>query len=206
MAAVATASSDPHPVPPPEAPRRSAVLIVLHDGDDGPEVLMTRRSMALRHHRGEISFPGGRVDPGETDVDTAQREAWEEVRLDPRDVTVHGRLAPLSTVVSQSFIVPLVATVERRPQLVAEPAEVDRILWVPVAELLDPTIYREERWGEPPVEHRVHFFELVDETVWGATARMLTQLFSLAIGVQPPGDTRLDGPVGQGPPATRTTR
>lgn len=185
--AAASAGHDPQAeVPTAEAPRRSAVLIVLHDGDRGPEVLLTRRSMALRHHRGEISFPGGRVDPGESEIDTARREAWEEVRLDPTSITVHGRLAPLSTVVSQSFIVPLVASIDHRPHLVAAPEEVERILWVPFAELAHPEVYREERWGVPPHDRPVHFFELADETVWGATARMLTQLLCLAHGLGHP--------------------
>ena len=63
--------------------RVSAVLIVLVEGDDGAEVLLTRRSMEMRNHRGEISFPGGRLDAGETPIDAALREAHEEVGLDP---------------------------------------------------------------------------------------------------------------------------
>ena len=77
----------------PEA-KASAVLIALADGVNGPEVLLTRRSWELRHHRGEVSFPGGRLDPGETPVDAALREAHEEVGLDPAGVWVRGELDP----------------------------------------------------------------------------------------------------------------
>ncbi|MEN9504261.1 MAG: hypothetical protein RI958_187 [Actinomycetota bacterium] len=165
----------------PEA-RHSSVLVVLHDGPDGPEALFTKRSMRLRHHRGEISFPGGRMEPGETPAQAALREAWEEVALEPDHVTVRAELDHLSTVVSQSYIVPVVATVDARPELRAHEAEVDEILWVPLGELVHPAAFREERWGTPPLDRPVYFFEIANETIWGATARMLHQLLSGAYG------------------------
>jgi len=162
------------------------VLVLLHEGDDGPELLFTRRTMHLRSHRGEISFPGGRMDPGETPVDTALREAFEEVALDPALVTVHGELDHLSTVVSQSYIVPVVATIESKPELTPHDHEVDRILWVSLAELARPDTFREEWWGTAPLDRRVFFFELDDETIWGATGRMVYQLLRLAHGLEGP--------------------
>ena len=175
------------PGPPPFVDaRHSAVLVLLHDGPSGPEALFTKRSQHLRNHRGEISFPGGRLDPNESALDTALREAWEEVGLDPLSVTVHGELDHLSTVVSQSYIMPVVASVPTRPVLTAAPAEVERILWVPLAELAHHQTYREEWWGTPPVERPVFFFELDDETIWGATARIVHQLLRLAHGVREP--------------------
>lgn len=168
--------------------RTSAVLVVLHDGPNGPEVLFTKRSMHLRHHRGEISFPGGRLEPGETPADAALREAWEEVALDPATVTLHAELDHISTVVSQSYIVPVVGSVRERPELRAHDAEVDAILWVPLTELVHPEAFREELWGTPLVERPIHFFEIPGETIWGATARMLHQLLDEAYN----------------PPATRT--
>jgi 8-oxo-dGTP pyrophosphatase MutT (NUDIX family) len=166
--------------------RNSAVLVLLHDGPDGPEALFTRRSMELRNHRGEVSFPGGRMDPGETAVETALREAFEEVALDRALVTVHGELDHMSTVVSNSYIVPVVASVAERPELRPHAAEVDRILWVSLAELAHAETFREERWGTPPLDRPIFFFELADETIWGATARMVHQLLRLAHGVDGP--------------------
>ncbi len=183
LTTVRTRSQGPMPPPFPGA-RHSAVLVTLHDAPHGPEVLVTRRAMHLRNHRGEISFPGGRVDPGESPVETALREAWEEVALDPSLVTVHGQLDHLVTVVSQSYIVPVVATVAERPELRISPAEVDRALWVGLDELSHPDTYREERWGTPPTDRSIYFFDLDDETIWGATARMLHQLLRLAHGVE----------------------
>lgn len=156
----------------------SAVLIALHDGADGPEVLLTRRSRALRNHAGEISFPGGRVDPGETVVDTALREAHEEVGLEPTRPVVLGELSHLSTVVSRSYIVPIVSRLDDPPPLRAETGEVDRVMWTPISELTAPGVYHRERWGSPPMSRWLHFFELEDETVWGATAHMLVELLT----------------------------
>ena len=166
--------------------RHSAVLVVLHDGEHGPELLFTKRSAELRNHRGEISFPGGHVDPGESAVDAALREAWEEVALDPSLVTVRGELDHLATLVSKSHIVPVVATVAARPELSAHVAEVERIMWVSLAELARAETFREELWGLDAVERPIFFFELSDETVWGATARIVHQLLRLAHGVSGP--------------------
>jgi 8-oxo-dGTP pyrophosphatase MutT (NUDIX family) len=166
-----------HPMLPAfEGARHSAVLIALADGPQGPEVLLTRRSWEMRTHRGEVSFPGGRLDPGETAVEAALREAHEEVGLDPTRVSVHGELEHLNTVVSRSYIVPKVATVPERLRLRAETMEVDRVMWVPLCEFTRPDTYRSEVWGTGATDRLLHFFELDDETVWGATAHMLVDL------------------------------
>jgi 8-oxo-dGTP pyrophosphatase MutT (NUDIX family) len=162
--------------------RPSAVLIALADGPTGAEVLLTKRSMAMRNHRGEISFPGGRLDPGETPLQAALREAHEEVGLDPDLVRPIGELDHLNTVVSRSYIVPLVADLTDRVPLTPTSAEVERVMWVPVADLVRPGTYRSERWGRPPAERLIHFFELDDETVWGATAHLLVDLLRRALG------------------------
>jgi 8-oxo-dGTP pyrophosphatase MutT (NUDIX family) len=172
-------------VPPFPDARPSAVLVALVDGDDGAEVLLTKRSAHLTHHRGEISFPGGRLDPGEAAHDAAIREAFEEVRLDRRWVDVVAQLEPISTVVSKSLILPVVARLDRRPELVPHDAEVDRILWVSVAELARSDTYRGELWGTPPLDREMHFFDLDDETIWGATGRMLHELVARAHGFDP---------------------
>jgi len=163
--------------------KASAVLIALHDGIQGPEVLLTRRSWEMRHHRGEVCFPGGRMDPGESAAETALREANEEVGLDPSAVEIHGELEHLNTVVSRSYIVPKVATVAERVDLVGETMEVDRVLWVPLAEFTRADTYRAERWGTPPTDRVLHFFHLGDETVWGATAHMLVDLLRRTLAV-----------------------
>ena len=174
------------PVVPLDTLRASAVLVALADGDDGAEVLLTRRSESLTSHRGEISFPGGRVDAGETYVDAALREAHEEVALDPSAVAVRGTLDSISTMVTRSFIVPVVGHLDRHPELRPAVDEVDRILWVPLAELTRADTFREEIWPFDGQLRPMFFFELDDETIWGATARMLHQLLRVALGIDGP--------------------
>ena len=180
LAAVADVE-DSIAVPFPDA-RESAVLVVLAEGRDGPEVLLTRRSLAMRTHSGEVSFPGGRVDPGESSTQAALREAREEVGLDESMVQVHGELAHIHTWVSPSYIVPKVATAAERFELSAQTIEVERVLWVPLSDFTKPGTYRSERWGDRPSDFVLHFFELDDETVWGATARILVDLLTRATG------------------------
>jgi 8-oxo-dGTP pyrophosphatase MutT (NUDIX family) len=172
------------PVVPLAGARQSAVLVALFDAGGGPEVVLTRRARHLRDHRGEVSFPGGRIEPGETPVAAALREADEEIALDPALVTVIGELDHLATLASRSAIAPVVGRLDGRPELKAAAGEVDRILNVPLAELLRSDTYREEVWGSDIGERTIHFFELSDETVWGATARMLVQLLAIATGVE----------------------
>jgi 8-oxo-dGTP pyrophosphatase MutT (NUDIX family) len=174
----------------PDIDRASAVLAPLYEVAGELHVVLTRRTWDLRSHQGEVSFPGGRQDDGEDLWSTALREAREEIALDTAAVERIGELDHLATVTSRSFIVPYVGALpEGRPETVANPAEVSAVLHVPVAELLDPAIYREERWTFPWAEDRpIFFFELVGDTVWGATGAMLRQLLGFVTGTLGRGD------------------
>jgi 8-oxo-dGTP pyrophosphatase MutT (NUDIX family) len=167
--------------------RASAVVAPLFEEDGETWVILTRRAQHLRSHKGEVSFPGGGQDPGDADLRaTALREAYEETALDPARVEIVGELDHLTTVSSRSYVVPFVGVVDGRPDLTPNPTEVERILYVPLSELLLDEVYREEHWGVPPLDRTMHFFELVGDTIWGATARMLAQLLTVVTGRTPP--------------------
>ncbi|MEI2698646.1 MAG: CoA pyrophosphatase [Microthrixaceae bacterium] len=170
----------------------SAVLVPLYEHDGELFVVLTRRAQSLRTHKGEVSFPGGRADPGESYVQAALREAQEEVFLDPAAVEPLGELDHLTTVTRRAYIVPVVGLIEGRPELGRNPAEVEAVLHVPLSELMEPGVFREERWGEGENSRPVYFFDLVGDTVWGATAALLRQLLALLTGTDPGGLTDLD--------------
>ena len=171
--------------------KASAVLVAIYELDDEAMVVLTRRAQHMRSHRGEVAFPGGRQDPGEDLWSTALREAHEEVGLDAATVTRIGELDHLRTVTSHSFIVPFVAVLDGVPDLVASPAEVELVLHVPLSELLADGVFREERWGVPPMDRPITFFDVVGDTIWGATGAMLRNLLCLVTGTYDPMDRPL---------------
>jgi 8-oxo-dGTP pyrophosphatase MutT (NUDIX family) len=169
--------------------RPSAVLAPLYDDAGEAVVVLTRRTWGLRTHQGEVSFPGGRVDAGEAPVDGALLEAEEEIDLDSSTVEIIGELDHLATVSSWSYIVPYVGVLPGLPETRPNPAEVEAVLHVPLRELLDPEIYREELWTFPGDSLRpIYFFELAGDTVWGATAALLRQLLGVVTGTLGRGD------------------
>ena len=176
---------DPQPEPDPDGPRpSSAVLLVLADGPHGAELLLTRRPWHIRTHKGEVSFPGGRLEPGETFEQAALREAYEEVGLPSADVQVVGRLHPIRLAVSATWVVPVVGRVAQPMHLLGHDAEVDRVFWVPLHDFTMPGTYREEYWDIGFGEHPISFYDLDDETVWGLTGRILTWLLEVVYDVQ----------------------
>ena len=183
-AALASRRDGPHSsVAAADAPgvARAAVLVPLLEVDGRAGVVLTRRADHLRRHAGEVSFPGGRMEPGETPWDTAVREAREEIALDPALVSPVGRLDPVSTRVSGNLIHPVVGRVTGAPELVADPGEVARIFTVTLADLAREGTHWCEEWTTPAGEVSVHFFSVAGETVWGATARMLHALIGAVV-------------------------
>jgi 8-oxo-dGTP pyrophosphatase MutT (NUDIX family) len=178
---------------PPVGAHRSAVLVPLFEEDGLAHVILTRRSWHLRNHKGEISFPGGRQDDGETIVEAALREAEEEIALDIASVEIVGELDHLATWSSNSSIVPFVGVLPGRPAvLVPNPTEVEAVVITSLAELLADGVHRTELWAFPVQagiegSRPMHFFELVGDTVWGATARILMNLLTRVLRMEHPG-------------------
>jgi 8-oxo-dGTP pyrophosphatase MutT (NUDIX family) len=183
---------------PPGAPTddasAAAVLVALFEEDGEARVVLTRRSVELRTHRGQVSFPGGRMDEGEDASGAALREAREEIGLDPLAVRVVGWLHPLFTLNASSLVLPVVGALGGRPSFVANPDEVARVFDVALADLVGEGAFREETWDPyeaysttGPQARRIWFFDVAGERVWGATARILHELALLTLGI-PIGD------------------
>ena len=141
-------------------------------------VLLIRRASHLRANPGEIAFPGGRIEPGESPLAAALREAEEEVALSPDAVEVLGELPSVLAARRDVPIVPFVAAARGPLELEANPEEVDYVLLVPLRELVAPGRYWQEKWGrEGDPVWVMHFFDLGEDVIWGATARMLYEMF-----------------------------
>jgi 8-oxo-dGTP pyrophosphatase MutT (NUDIX family) len=170
--------------------RDAAVLVPVFELDGQARVVLTRRPQTMAHHQGEIAFPGGKVDPAvdASPRDAALREAEEEIGLPRSAVDVIAQLDPIQTFAGPFLIAPFVGVIDVPPVLVPDPREVERVFDVAIAELLADGVHREERWADIFGANRpMHFFELEDETVWGATARILAGFLAHLTGVPLPG-------------------
>ncbi len=161
---------------PADSLKPAAVLIGLIERDHGLSILLTRRADTLRSHTGQVALPGGRQDPGERPVDTALREAHEEVGLEPRFVTPVGLSTPYHTG-SGYLITPVVAIVRHGFALTANPGEVADIFETPFSFLMDPANYQEHERALPGGELRRFYATTHEEQyIWGATAGILRAL------------------------------
>jgi len=178
------------PSPPAGRPARPAAVLVLLYPDaagDARLVLIERTAADGRHHSGEVSFPGGKAEPEDADLTaTALREATEEVGLDTvaAGVRVVGRLDQFWIPVSDFEVTPIVALAERVPLLAAAPAEVARIVEPSLDRFLPdaPMAMVERTIGTWPL--RYGHYEIDGLSVWGATARILSQLGAVVMGLE----------------------
>jgi 8-oxo-dGTP pyrophosphatase MutT (NUDIX family) len=160
------------------------VLLPLYGWPEDPGLVFTERRADLRRHAGEISFPGGRRDPDDADLEaTALREAEEEIGLPAAAIEVVAELDTISTVTSRFLVAPFVGVVADPPELRPDPREVERVFDVSLSELMAEGVHRVEHWGTGVLTRDVHIFELEDETVWGLTARILSGFLTLITGV-----------------------
>ena len=157
----------------------AAVLVPLHEKDGVPSVLLTLRRADLRRHPGQVSFPGGRVDPGEDSLGAALREAHEEVGLEPSRARVLGRLTEIVVLQSAFRLTPWVAKVPYPFPYAAAPSEVEAIWHVPLPALVAPGAHRTRRHTFYGLDVDIHFYEVEGRTIWGATARVLSELLEV---------------------------
>lgn len=138
-------------------------------------LVLTKRHDDLNSHAGQISFPGGRREEGETLEATALREAHEEVGVEPAALTILGELTSLYILPSDYEVHPFVAWHDGQPTFTRQADEVDEILEVPIAHLLDPANQYEEPWEIRGYQLIVPYYLVGKHKVWGATAMMLSE-------------------------------
>ena len=168
----------------PEDSRHSGVLLLLYPVDAKAHVVLTVRGEGLAHHAGQVSLPGGAVEPEESIEQAAVREAHEEVGVEPGSVRLVGALTPLHVPVSGNVLFPRVALAAARPRWRADTREVARVLEVPLERLLDPATVALETRRHEGRSYEVPYFAVGGEKVWGATAMVLSELLCV-LGLPP---------------------
>ncbi len=152
----------------------SAVLVPLYSDAGVVHAVFTRRRHDLKRHAGEISFPGGRREPGETLLEAALREAHEEIGLPPADVEVVGALAPVGTFVTNYAIYPFVGVIAPGTAWVPQAREVAEVIELPLEEVR--AAHAEKRLVRKGIPFRTDTYEVGDAMIWGATARIVADL------------------------------
>lgn len=165
---------------PSEGKRAAGVLVLCSSRSGSDSLILTKRTSRVEHHKGEISFAGGAVDPEDDDMTaTALRETHEEIGIPPSDVDVLGMLGQVATRTGY-LISPVVGNLRGDSAFLANPYEVDTILEIPVSHLLDPQYsqHEENRSQEELVSYNAYWYGT--DLIWGATARILTEFLRLA--------------------------
>ena len=182
------------PVPPPLGQKtytevgddclQGAVLALLYPRGGETHLVFIRRPQTVLHHRGQISFPGGHVEAGESRAQAAVREAQEEVGLIPETARLLGALTPLFIPPSGFCIYPFVAVTDVTPSFVPEPEEVDEILEIPIAQLLDESNVRQETWKFEIGSREVPYYAFGPHKIWGATAMVLSEFLEILRSIE----------------------
>ena len=164
----------------PDSPLiRAAVLVPIVDRGE-PSIVFAKRTDRVGHHKGQIAFPGGVVDPTDRSaLDAALRECEEEVGLPRGAVEVLGMLDDTETFATQFVITPFVGLVREPVTWKPDGEEIERVIEVPYAALAEDGSFRVEHWERDGVVRPVHFFDYHGDTIWGATARILTDYLAV---------------------------
>ena len=159
----------------------AAVLIPIYKKDGEYHVLLTKRTEELEYHKGQICFPGGSHHDKDGSLrDTALREAYEEVGIQPEDVEILGELDSMGTLTSNFLITPYVGIIPYPYKFTVSKHEIDGLIEVPFTALADDSNYWEEIRTAEGVTGKASFFKYKDKVIWGTTAKILKQLVDLA--------------------------
>ena len=157
-----------------------AAVLLLLTNRGGPHVVFAKRTEDVSHHKGQFSFPGGIVETWDgSHLETALREAQEDIGLPPSAVEILGTLDDTETRATQFVITPFVGLIRDPVSYTPDGREIERVLEVPLEALLDPANFRVEMWERNGEVRPVYFYEYDGETIWGATARILKQFLDL---------------------------
>lgn len=158
----------------------AAVLVPFFTKHGEWHLLFTHRSENLQHHSNEISFPGGTMEPSDLDLkETAVRELFEEVNVGKDQVEILGRLSHWRTVSSSFLVVPYIGLLAPESEFRANPVEVAALLEVPLGELQNPAIFREEERVIDQKIYPVYYYQWRSHTIWGLTGRIVKTLLDL---------------------------
>jgi 8-oxo-dGTP pyrophosphatase MutT (NUDIX family) len=156
--------------------RQAAVLVALIEKEQELHLLLTRRPTHLRSHPGQISFPGGKVEPQDVDhTATALREAFEEIALPKKNVEILGQY-PIFNTFTGFAIAPIIAIVKEDFKPILDPGEVDELFTVPLSFVLDPANRIVKRFVRKGISYPVYFIPYEEYVIWGATAAMIDKM------------------------------
>ena len=153
----------------------SSVLLLLFEKNDELLICLIKRPLNMKHHAGQIAFPGGRIDPGETALETALRETWEEIGIAPDNIEVLGSLSELFVDVSGYLIQPFVGWLRGKPFFVLNKAEVEKIIFFPLLKFRNAL--EETELDTVSGRLSVPCFKYEGEVIWGATAMILSEFY-----------------------------
>lgn len=155
-----------------EGPVPAAVLVPLFLKGGELHLLLTKRAGHLKHHAGEISFPGGVCNPEEHSRDAALRETWEEIGINSTRVDILGALDDVYSI-HHYKVTPYVGFISGKLPLKLNRSEIDKIIEVPVKHLMDPSFFRIEEWGWQGRNYPVYFYRYQEDDIWGMTAEIV---------------------------------
>jgi len=172
--------------PPLITPREGAVLALLYPKDNIPHIALIERPTYKGVHSGQIAFPGGKVEKGETPVEAALREAEEEVGLDAGKVVIISNLSEVYVWASNFRVFPFVGITGVRPDFSPDTKEVKQILEVPLMYFLDESIIREQSMpSKMGILLNAPYYDLWGMSLWGATAMMISELMNVVRRTHP---------------------